>query len=67
MALMNFTGDVFYSLDKCLKPLKAEPNLQRGITSIMSSFYPRKDLSLFIYPFCIHPLSTPLLFQSMLV
>lgn len=35
IALMKFTGDVFYSLVKCLKLLKAEPNLQRGVTSNM--------------------------------
>lgn len=35
IALMKFTDDVFYSLVKCLKLLKAEPNLQRGVTSNM--------------------------------
>lgn len=48
MALMNFTGDVFYSLDKYLKLLKAEPSLWRGVISVMSSFYLCKDLSICI-------------------
>lgn len=53
MALMNFAGDVFYSLDKHLKLLKAEPNLWRGVTSVMSSFCLCKDLYI-----CIHTPST---------